>query len=156
MWLSALNVQHCPRSGLGSLLVWREFDPWPGNFHMSREWPKKETKKPAKNPHNQTNKNHGFWTSLRVFCGNMWVFAPLQEAQPYPLEALPWVLLSAPIPRWAGGEAAAWGRSGPPGGSCPVAARAGRGGQGRGGFRLSPCVTIIQQQFIPAGTSMSH
>ena len=26
---------------LGSLL-WRGFDPWPGNFHMPQAWPKKK------------------------------------------------------------------------------------------------------------------
>ena len=27
------------------LLLWRRFDPWPGNFHMPQAWQKKKKKK---------------------------------------------------------------------------------------------------------------
>ena len=36
-----------PLQWLG-LLLWRRFKPWPGNFHMLQEWPKKKKKKERK------------------------------------------------------------------------------------------------------------
>ena len=37
-------------------LLWLEFDPWPGNFHMPWAWPNKPTNKKKKHQHGKKKK----------------------------------------------------------------------------------------------------
>ena len=37
-------------------LLWLRFDPWPGNFHMLKVWPKKKKKKKKQKKKEKDNK----------------------------------------------------------------------------------------------------